>query len=84
MRVKEEKADDAGDVLLLLHPEFIELLAFRAGARNLGTCTVRQHRACLTKVSNNSVASDVQLSCSQVSRIVYLPLVVSKYYLCCL
>jgi hypothetical protein len=44
MRVKEEKADDAGDVLLLLHPEFIELLAFRAGARNLGTCTVRQHR----------------------------------------
>ena len=51
MQVTEEKAGGVGDVLLLLHPEFIELLAFRAGARNVGlACTVREHRAWLTSL----------------------------------
>lgn len=84
MQITEGKADSVGGVLLLLHPEFIELLAFRSGARNCQACTVREHCACLTKVSNNTITSDVEpATCDQFSFVEELT-VHTRYDSCCL
>lgn len=87
MQVTEGKAGSVGGVLLLLHPEFIELLAFRSGARNCQACTVREHCACLTKASNNTITSDVEpTTCTQISCVeevtVFTPVPIHAAYSC--
>lgn len=83
MRVKEEKPRGAGNVLLLLHPEFIDLLAFRSGARNRrdGLAPARSANiAPAWKGFNNTIAlfNGERAPCSQNNCIVERSLSVSK------